>query len=184
MTSRPQSHEIWLQVADVISRRGTCARRRVGCVLVDDSGQVLSTGYNGVAPGRPHCTDERCPGAGLRSGTGLDLCEAIHAEQNALIACPDFRKVHRIYVTCSPCVSCTKMLMRTPARQIFFMTTYAHDAQARELWERDGRHWGHYRSPLVAAMALVASDGVIPADRLAAHANAEDVILSSFVREG
>ncbi len=46
-----------LQIAEVTALRGTCLRRRVGCVLVDAEGRVLSTGYNGVPRGVPHCND-------------------------------------------------------------------------------------------------------------------------------
>lgn len=147
--SRPSVHETWLQVADVLAARGTCARRRVGCVLVSADGQVLSTGYNGPAPGQHHCTEVPCAGAGLPSGTGLDLCEAIHAEQNALISCPDFTKVHTVYSTAAPCVHCTKMLLRTPARAVYFIHDYPHMAAAQALWTRDGRTWESFSSPVI-----------------------------------
>lgn len=136
--------ELGLELAAVWAKRGTCARRRVGCVLVDADGYQLSAGYNGPASGEAHCTEHPCPGAGLPSGTGLDKCEAIHAEANALLRCPDVRLIHTAYVTASPCVHCVKLLMNTGCRLIVFSERYAHDDTARTLWTKNAeREWIH-----------------------------------------
>ena len=37
---RPPTHETWLKVAFDLSEQGTCARRGVGCVILDEHGQV------------------------------------------------------------------------------------------------------------------------------------------------
>lgn len=144
------SRDEWgLELAKVTARRGTCCRRQVGCVLVDKDGHVLSTGYNGVAAGLPHCNAEEqlihldrsieivypnaCAGAKAPSGTNLDACQAIHAEQNALLQCKDVREIHTCYVTCSPCVTCVKLLMNTGCQRIVFGELYPH-ADAKNLW--------------------------------------------------
>src|SRR6185369_17662947 len=57
--SRPPKAETWLEVARAIAKQSTCLRRQVGCVLTDARGHVLSTGYNGVASGMPHCNDSK-----------------------------------------------------------------------------------------------------------------------------
>src|SRR4051812_7976140 len=111
--SRMDVHTNWLIVADMISLRGTCARRRVGCVLTDEHNRVLATGYNGPASGQPHCITSPCAGATLPGGTGLDSCEAIHAEQNALLQCTDVQRIANVYCTASPCIHCVKMLLAT-----------------------------------------------------------------------
>ncbi len=144
---RPDEHETWLLVANTIAARGTCHRRRVGCVLVDRAGCISSTGYNGPGPGQPHCTDHPCAGAGFASGTGLGECEAIHAEQNALITCKEFSQVRSIYSTAAPCIHCTKMLLRTTADEIYFIEPYANSGQ--HLWERTGRKWIQYTSSTI-----------------------------------
>jgi hypothetical protein len=41
----------------------------------------------------------------LPSGTGLDVCEAIHAEQNALLQCKDVEQIDTAYVTAMPCMT-------------------------------------------------------------------------------
>jgi dCMP deaminase len=127
-----------MNMARTVAGMSTCDRRQVGCVLVDSQRVILSTGVNGVPPNFAHCRDNpghECPGIGLPSGTGLDQCEAIHSEINALISCPDISRVDTVYCTSSPCVACTKVLLRTSARRIVFIEEYPHP-KAQEMWTR------------------------------------------------
>ena len=140
MRTRPTRDQTMLKLAQVIGERSTCARRKVGAVLVDSYGRVLSMGHNGVPKDLPHCTEFPCEGAGLKSGTGLDLCLAVHAEVNALMFCPDVMKVHALYVTVSPCVNCIKIILNSSCRKIVFRDEYPH-AEARVLWKRAGFVW-------------------------------------------
>lgn len=137
---RPALEQTMLAVATALSLRSTCPRRRVGCVLVDRRNRIIATGHNGVPPGEPHCTAVPCPGAKLAPGEGLDLCEASHAEMNALIFCPDITQVHRIFCTASPCLACVKGLLMTPAEELYFLEEYPHEL-ARQRWTRTGRRW-------------------------------------------
>lgn len=149
-------------LAELTARRGTCLRRQVGCVLLNEMGHVLSTGYNGVAAGMPHCNEvgrvspsgpdyvpfpddpigypNACPGAHAASGTNLDGCHALHAEQNALLQCRDPWAIHTAYVTASPCMTCTKLLLNTSCQRIVFLEPYPHN-DAQVLWEKAGREW-------------------------------------------
>lgn len=74
-----------------------------------------------------------CPGSGAKSGTNLDGCRAIHAEQNALLQCRDVYDIDTVYVTTEPCVTCTKLFLGTSARRVVFAEAYAHE-DARRLW--------------------------------------------------
>lgn len=149
------SKDRWaISLAALTAERSTCLRRHVGCVLLDKQGRVLSTGYNGVARGQAHCNQptgfsvnppadvfgHACPGAKAVSGTNLDGCHAIHAEQNALLQCKDIDAIHSCYVTTSPCMTCTKLLLNTGCQEIFFMDEYPQLA-ARDLWLLSGRIW-------------------------------------------
>jgi dCMP deaminase len=120
---------------------------------LDTAGFILSTGYNGVAAGLPHCNEElkdaydnipyhphACPGSTSPSGTDLDACEAIHAEQNALLRCKDVTMIDTCYITVSPCITCVKLLMNTNCLRIVFEKEYPHP-QAKVLWLRMGRKW-------------------------------------------
>lgn len=124
--SRPSTDEYFLQMAALVAQRGTCARRQVGCVLVDRNNHVLSTGYNGVCRGAIHCVDHPCAGAHAPSGQALHLCEAIHAEENALIQCRDIDSIWTVYSTASPCVLCMRKLVGTGVQRIVFSQEYHH----------------------------------------------------------
>lgn len=154
--SRLSKIEWGLKLAQVTAQRATCLRRSVGCVLVDVRGHVLATGYNGVAAGMPHCNEQQgervqfspawddyklapyyphqCSGAHAPSGTNLDCCQAIHAEQNALLQCKNVYEIHTCFTTVSPCITCVKLLMNTSCMVIYFMEEYARSREASNLW--------------------------------------------------
>lgn len=140
---RPSRDETMIKLAEIISERSTCARRKVGCVLTDAHGRVISMGHNGVAMGQPHCIDKPCPGAECPSGTGLDLCEALHAEQNALLFAPDVMKIDACYVTTSCCITCVKLLLNTTCKRIIYKDEYPH-LEARALWFNSNRTWERF----------------------------------------
>ena len=137
---RPNTDEYFIAMATLVATRSTCARRAVGCVLVDDYKRVLATGYNGVAAGLPHCNMTPCPGVASAPGQGLYLCEAIHAETNALISCRHPEDIFVAYVTASPCIFCTRQLLNTPCKLIVFKENYPHP-EAKDLWQSQGRIW-------------------------------------------
>jgi len=137
---RPSKDEYFIDMALLVSERSTCLRRKVGAVLINKRKHVLATGYNGVASGQPHCLDIPCIGANSASGTDLDLCEAVHAEQNALLQCKNVFEIDTCYVTVSPCMTCTKLLLNTSCQTIIFEEDYV-DQKARLLWERHDRKW-------------------------------------------
>lgn len=143
--TRPNLDDYFLTIAEVVKTRSTCLRRAVGCVLVNDRHHILATGYNGVAAGQPHCNEEKmlaggrnyyhpnaCDGAHVASGTRLDSCQAIHAEQNALLQCRHVYEIFTVYCTTEPCVSCTKLLLGTSARRVVFVEPYSQESYA--LW--------------------------------------------------
>lgn len=140
---RPSADQHFIDLAFQVAKRSTCARRHVGCVLVDINNHIIATGYNGVPRGMPHCRDNPrpvCTGRNQSSGTGLDLCQAIHAEQNALIQVSDAEKITTVYCTVAPCMHCVKMLMNTACQRLVFYHLYAHPG-AEELWKSSGRAW-------------------------------------------
>jgi dCMP deaminase len=166
---RPTKDAYFVYMAMLAATRGTCSRRNVGAVIVNARGHVLSTGYNGVASGLPHCNEEKevgaeyqqfgdpkdemviptkmitirphaCTGASAPSGQSLDQCQAIHAEQNALLQCKDVYEIDTIYVTASPCITCTKLLLNTSCRRIVYLEEYPQP-DAKVMWEKAGRLW-------------------------------------------
>ena len=141
LSSRPQlKTAVFMSIAWELARLSTCQRRQVGCVLVDFHGRIVGAGYNGVAADMPHCIDKPCAAASLPPGTGLELCEAIHAEQNALLVCERPFDILYCYTTASPCRHCVKMLLNTSCKYIRFNEEYPHE-EAEALWLRAGRNW-------------------------------------------
>ena len=117
-----------LELARVIAGRSTCRRRAVGAVAVDSYGRVLSMGHNGVPRGQAHCADFPCSGFKSPSGVDLGACQAVHAEMNALLFCPDVMKIDTLYVTTSPCLLCTRMILNTSCRRIIYDEVYDQEA--------------------------------------------------------
>lgn len=168
--SRLSKDAYFIGLAKHAALRATCLRRQVGCVLVDHKSHVLATGYNGVPQGFPHCNEmtgfmgnpdlkghkpehweigtvpkygHACAGAHAPSGTSLMSCNAIHAEQNALLQCHDVDKIDTCYCTASPCITCLRMLLNTGCQRIVFTEEYPHP-ESRILWESVGREWIRY----------------------------------------
>ncbi|MDO4167163.1 MAG: deaminase [Eubacteriales bacterium] len=78
----------YLDLADVVSRRGTCLRRHYGAVIVKND-EVISTGYVGAPRGRQNCSDlKRCirQEMNIPRGERYELCRSVHAEANAIIS--------------------------------------------------------------------------------------------------
>lgn len=141
--SRPILDEYFIGIAYAVARRSTCARRDVGCVLVDGSARVLSTGYNGVAIGAAHCKGVVvCEGATLPAGQ--DSCRGVHAEQNAILQCPNISALHTVYITHEPCKACAKLLLNTPAARVVFGTAHGTDTFTKDLWEAQGKTWEQF----------------------------------------
>jgi len=104
-----------MAIALNLAQRGTCAKKQVGCVLVDTYGNILATGYNGQPRGKPHC-DMVNPCEAYLDGTLS--CQAIHAEMNALLRCADVERIYTAYITEVPCVKCMLLLQNTACRQV------------------------------------------------------------------
>ena len=141
MTDKPTRHQTYMAMAFLLAKKSTCSRRQVACILTDSSHRFIGSGYNGNAKGLPHCIDIPCNGALLASGHGLDMCEAIHAEQNALLQCADVDKIVSCYVTTSPCMHCVKMLLNTGCQNIYYNTYYSGYEACKKLWESTSRNW-------------------------------------------
>ena len=125
--------EIFMGQALIAAGGSTCIRRAVGCVLVDRYNHIIGVGRNGVPRGVAHCIDSPCIGAESKSGEGLDLCLATHAEINAVAQCSDSMAIEAAYCTTSPCIQCIKLLMNTSCKRIYFLDEYPQP-QVRELW--------------------------------------------------
>ena len=88
MNLRTDKENYYLDIADSVSERATCLRRRYGAIIVTND-EIISTGYNGAPRGRKNCTDLcRCTREEMKipSGERYELCRSVHAEANAIIS--------------------------------------------------------------------------------------------------
>lgn len=86
--NRVSKHNYYLDIAQTVSERATCLRRRFGAIIVKND-TIISTGYNGAPRGRMNCTDiESCIREAMQipRGERYELCRSVHAEANAIIA--------------------------------------------------------------------------------------------------
>ena len=85
-TAQPKTRPGWdayfLELAQLVSKRSTCMRRKVGAVIVKDK-HILSTGYNGAPKNITHCAKAGCirTKEEIPSGQRHELCRGLHAEQ-------------------------------------------------------------------------------------------------------
>lgn len=117
-----------MDIAQLVSERSTCLRRRVGAVLVRDK-RILCTGYNGAAHDLEHCDEVGCLREKLHipSGERIEICRGIHAEQNALVQAAAFGinvSKATLYCTHEPCITCAKMLLNAGIRQFVVKEPY------------------------------------------------------------
>jgi dCMP deaminase len=125
--TRPQ---MFMEIAQVVSRRSTCMRLNVGAVIVQGR-TIVSIGYNGTPAGLPHCQGNSCRGRHRCS-------ETVHAEDNALRHLPlGVEGPLDLYVTDSPCPACYDLLLRdSRVKRLFFQTPYRiTDHLENSLWE-------------------------------------------------
>lgn len=122
--------EYFLGIAESVSARGDCTRSRVGAVIVRSDNIVVSTGYNGVAPGRLGCLDGACP-RGRQTydqipGYGTyENCIATHAERNAVsFALAAGRESDLVgsscYITRKPCKECDGYLWDVGVSMVYW----------------------------------------------------------------
>ena len=131
---RPEWDDYFIEIAKVVSSRSTCLRRRYGAVIVKDR-VIISTGYNGSPRGIKNCIDlNKCirQEQNIPSGERYELCEAVHAEQNAIINAPPERmKGATIYIagfeeddsfaSGIPCKLCDRMIRNSQITEVVYL---------------------------------------------------------------
>jgi dCMP deaminase len=120
--SRPDNDEYFMFLAYGFARRATCIRHKVGCVIVDSTNRLISSGYNGAPSGLEHCVDIGCirDKKKIPAGEKQEYCWGAHAEQNALIQAEDRDKLNgaTLYCTHTPCLMCLKMILNAKITRV------------------------------------------------------------------
>ena len=86
--NRTDKINYYLDIAETVSRRSTCLRRRYGSIIVLND-EIIATGYNGAPRGRANCIDiGKClrDEMHIPSGQRYELCRSVHEAANAIIS--------------------------------------------------------------------------------------------------
>ena len=123
----------YLDIAEAVSERSTCLRRKFGAIVVKND-EIISTGYNGAPRGRKNCSDlnfcyrERMQ---VPRGQRYELCRSVHAEANAIIsasrsdllgatlylACHD-AKTDQLDGAVEPCSMCKRLILNAGISEV------------------------------------------------------------------
>lgn len=139
--------QVLMECALSFAKRSTCQRVKAGAVIAFDN-HIISTGYNGNAPGREHCCDywqkfyDSKASWKLQWPTYEDYLKSdsfksshrewsqkyeLHAEMNAIIyAARRGIKIEGadIYTTYSPCIFCAKAIIHAGISRVFYHVLY------------------------------------------------------------
>ena len=130
--SRVDKDNYYLDIAHVVLSRSTCLRRKYGAVIVNND-EIISTGYNGAPRGEVNCVDcGKCKREelGVNKGERYELCEAVHAEQNAIISASRDRMMDAVmYITGidssngqlanpEPCMLCRRFIINSGIKRV------------------------------------------------------------------
>lgn len=107
----------YMRMARTWAENSYCVRRKVGALLVKDQ-MIISDGYNGTPSGFPNqCEDEN----------DVSYPYVLHAEANALTKVARSNNSSNgatLYVTASPCLECSKMIIQSGIRRVVYGETY------------------------------------------------------------
>ena len=125
VSSRPSWDEYFMTMAYLISKRSTCNKLQVGCVIIKNN-RVISTGYNGNIANTEHISIVR----------DNHEMATLHAEMNAV--CDSSKRGVSIldsvvYVSHFPCLNCTKILIAAGVKEIIYGEDYSNDEIAYTL---------------------------------------------------
>ena len=132
---RISKNAYFMKIAEVVSQRSTCVKRKVGAVLIKDS-HIISTGYNGAPSGFKHCTPESCVRKNLKPGENPELCRGIHAEVNCIIQAAihgtSIKGETTLYTTTFPCMSCLKLIINAGIKNVVYKEGYNMENKVKE----------------------------------------------------
>ena len=134
---RTSKENYYLDIAQTVSKRSTCLRKRYGAIIVKND-VIISTGYNGAPRGRKNCNDlNYCmrDAMNIPRGERYEMCRSVHAEANAIIsaardqmlgatlymACEDAKTGELVPDTCS-CMMCKRQVINAGIETVIIRT--------------------------------------------------------------
>jgi dCMP deaminase len=114
-------HITYLRMASEWSTLSCCRRKKVGALIVKD-GMIISDGFNGTPKGFTNdCEDEN----------GNTYWYVLHAEANAILKVSKSSQSTEgatLYVTYSPCKDCSKLIIQSGIKRVFYSEEYRDTA--------------------------------------------------------
>ena len=125
----------YLDIAEAVSERSTCLRKKWGCIIVKND-EIIATGYNGAPRGRINCNElGYCTKKKIlpdeRHG-GYDACRSVHAEQNAMLSAQRKDMIdsslflvgirfdtNNYEEGASPCQMCRKLIINSGIKEVY-----------------------------------------------------------------
>ena len=111
----------YLEMTKIWAENSYCKRRKVGALIVKDK-MIISDGYNGTPSGFENiCEDEN----------NKTKPYVLHAEANAITKVAKSNNSSNnstLYVTTSPCLECSKLIIQAGITRVVFTERYRLDA--------------------------------------------------------
>jgi len=126
--------QFFMAQSHLLALRSTCTRLSVGATIVRDK-RIIAGGYNGSISGDDHCIDKGC------YVVDNHCVRTVHAETNALLQCAKYgtpTKGADLYVTHFPCLPCTKSIIQSGIKNLYYAKDYKNNDYAIELFEQAG----------------------------------------------
>lgn len=127
----------YLQMARIWAQNSYCKRRQVGAIIVKAK-MIISDGYNGTPEGFENiCEDEN----------NNTKPYVLHAEANAITKVAKSNNSSEgstLYVTTSPCVECSKLIIQSGIKKVVFSELYNKEEGLR-LLEKAKIEWVHLK---------------------------------------
>ena len=123
MAAQSDLDRVYLKMAEDLSTLSHAKRRKVGCLIVKDT-QIISEGYNGTPCG----FDNNCEYID-HVDEMYTKPEVLHAESNAitkLARSTNSSEGATMYVTCSPCFDCAKLIIQAAISRVVYQNLYTN----------------------------------------------------------
>ena len=115
----------YMKSAKLFAEHSTAIRKKVGAVIVKDN-RIISIGYNGMPTGWNNICEYWSETAQLESEWKTKP-EVLHAESNAiakLARSSESGNGASLFVTCSPCLDCAKLIYQSGIQEVFYNEDY------------------------------------------------------------
>ena len=112
--------ERYLRMARIWAENSYCTRLKVGALIVKGQ-MIISDGFNGTPSGCENiCEDEN----------NVTKPYVLHAEANAITKIAQSHNSSQgatLYVTASPCIECSKLIIQSGIKRVVYGETYQLD---------------------------------------------------------